>query len=119
MTAITISSLMPSMSTLRAISTSPGDGGGVCSSLILCGCGSRLECAGGDRAGDRGLETGERGASSVCDRFCFFVGGIGDRSSDTVDFEFARCSRVELGTCMPSEDREIDFRRVLYGMLAM
>lgn len=113
MTAITMSSLMPSVSTLRAISTSPGDGGGVCSSLILCEGGGRTDCAGGDRAGERGVEMGDSGASSGCDRFCFFAGGICDGSSDTVGFEFARCSRVALGSCMPREDREMDFRRVL------
>jgi hypothetical protein len=43
--------------------TSPGEGGGVCSILILCGKGA-VNSAGGEAALDRGEETGERGPLS-------------------------------------------------------
>jgi hypothetical protein len=115
MTAITMSSLMPSMSTLRPIWTSPGEGGGVCSSLILCR-GDWPGCAGGEAAGDLVCETGEGGPWSSWDRFSFFWGG--SCSSEEFDFELERCAREALGSCIPSEGSDSDLRRVLYGMVS-
>ena len=60
MTAMTMSSLMPSVSILRVMQTSPGEGGGVYSFLILCGKAVGIS-AGGERVVDRGEETGDGG----------------------------------------------------------
>lgn len=76
-----------------------------------------MEWTGGDAAGERGDDAGEGGTSFECERFCFFCGGICDCSSVCCDLELARCMREVFGSWMPSEDREMDLRRVLYGIL--
>lgn len=89
MTAITISSLIPSVSILGRSCTSPGEGGGVCSAGPgrLWGLWSTSSSF-----GETGFEIGEEmgvGLSSSCDRFTL-LGGGGRTSALGVDLEFER-----------------------------
>lgn len=129
MTASTISSWMLSMSIgLGSASSSEssaltdrllvrGDGGGVLSNLTPS---SRLFGVGS-----------ESSVSAVCGRLSLLVGGwssFGDAIDVGEDVRvlllllllsrrararFAARAALETGTCMPSEDRDSDFRRVL------
>ena len=107
---ITISSLMPSVSTLFAPSL-PGDGGGDnstarfgFSSLILM-----VVVLGG-------LIMPEGGDSEPCDRFGFFTGGSSP-STIVLGGEGCDTARERLGTMMPSSESDSDFLLVLYGMV--
>jgi hypothetical protein len=89
MTAITISSLIPSVSILGRSCTSLGEGGGVCSAgpRRLWGL-----CSTSSSFGEAGFEIGEEigvGLSSSWDRFTLLVGG-GSISALGVDLEFER-----------------------------
>jgi len=86
-----MSSLMPSVSTFVVKTTSPGEGGGVCSAAPrldfgLGGCTS----ATGDPPFERGDETGDIGAWSSCVRFNLLFGCCGGVSVLATDFWFGR-----------------------------
>jgi len=65
MTPTTMSSLIPSMSTLRNCGFKPGEGGGVCSTagLLLANVAAGISSSAGEPTFERGDETGERGSS--------------------------------------------------------
>src|SRR2546423_11089301 len=87
MTAITISSLIPSVSIFGTSGTSPGDGGGVCSAGPRRLCGLRSTSSSfGEVALEMGEEIGVMSSSSG-DRLTLFEGG-GSISAVGVDLEF-------------------------------
>jgi hypothetical protein len=114
-TAMTMSSLIPSVSTFRPGAPSFGDAGGVYPAAALdtiFAVGWSIE---GEPALERGEETGDRGSSPSWERFTFFVGGeeVEESAGGVGVLRDGRCAREPLGRWMPSEGKESDFRRVL------
>lgn len=121
-TPTTISSFMPSVSILKA----PASGGGVASTpaatrAAFRGCSSLT--AGGDDLETEVEETGDNGSSPTdeCDRFIFLLGCCCSESSAggvvaEAGGERWDDDRALLGTWMPSDVSDTDFRRVLYIM---
>ena len=121
MTPTTISSFMPSVSTLKP-ARSPGDGGGVVSATRLTVDGSRSCLIFGDDDDEEALGEGMVGDCDgaeleLSQRFNFLAGGWVSLSIGvlTVVAGGERCEvDLELfGMWMPSNDSETDFRLVL------
>lgn len=119
-TPVTISSLIPSVS-IFASPTAPGEGGGVWSKvtlpLLLGRSTKETSLAGGADADGFDGDVGD-GVAEVCVRLIFFAGGCCGVSVVFGSLEGGeRCARELLGSWMPREGRERDFRRVLYGIV--
>jgi hypothetical protein len=108
---------MPSVSILLSKCESLGEGGGVCSRPPRRLLGRVAVLLVGEVADAADEDTGEKGMLSSCDRLTLFEGG-GRVSVVGVDFAGERCAREALGSWIPSEGNDNDFRRVLYGILA-
>lgn len=83
MTAMTMSSLMPSVSTFLTLFTSPGDGGGVCAAGLRTGLGAGKSATGearGEGSGD----------GDVCSRLTLLDGCVSGEGLEGVDLEFER-----------------------------
>jgi len=110
MTEMTTSSLMPSRSILRYVTTSPGEGGGVCAPA-LSGIGCGLETV---RSVDGVLRGEGSGDGLPCSLLTRLAGGAASRGSGSGEsaLELERCS-LELGSCTPREGSDSDFLLVL------
>jgi hypothetical protein len=115
-TATTIVSSMPSVSTFVCAACPPGDGGGVCAAarLALWGVSSNRRVNGRDGLFDVGVEALET-EPDECARFTFFAGGECRWLSVVEGGE--RADRGPPGNAMPSDGRDSDLRRVLYGIV--
>lgn len=106
-TATTMVSSMPSVSTLVSANIPPGDGGGVCAAtrpVLLDPFSMR---SGSERGGEVASLSDEDEVETECVRLTFFEGG--ESAADGGE----RADRGAPGSAMPSEGSDSDLRRVL------